>query len=75
MKTSTLETVETLPNGYTRLVLRLRGDLVIPTTHPESLQLVRALNAIISERHAVEHRRHQAGKESRIGLRKNPRTL
>src|SRR3972149_7622464 len=56
VRTSDLRSVRIQPNGYTKLVLRLRKDLLIPTSHSEAIQLVKALNALLSERRAVEQR-------------------
>lgn len=60
VKSSSLESVRIQPNGYTKLILQLRGDLIIPTSHGEAVQLARALNSLISEKRAVEVRRKNA---------------
>ena len=57
VKSSSLESVRIQPNGYTKLILQLKADLVIPTSHGEAVQLAGALNSLISEKRAVEIRR------------------
>ena len=65
VKSSSLESVRIQPNGYTKLILQLKGDLIIPTSHGEAVQLARALNSLISEKRAVEIRRKQAAADRR----------
>jgi len=57
VKSSSLESVRIQPNGFTKLILQLKADIVIPTSHGEAVQLARALNSLISEKRAVEIRR------------------
>lgn len=65
VRTSDLCSVRIQPNGYTKLILQLRKDLLIPTSHTEAVQLVKALNALLSEWSAVEQRREQAARGRR----------
>ncbi len=66
VNTSSVESVQVEPNGYTKIVVRLGKDLVIPSSQQESTQLVRALNAVISEvRAAKMMRERQAAAEMR----------
>ncbi len=62
---SNLQSVVVEPNGYTKLVLRLQKDVVIPTTSTEALGLVKALNPLLSERRAADQRDREAGREAR----------
>ncbi len=62
---SNLQSVAVEPNGYTKLVLRLQKDVLIPTTRTEALGLVEALNALLSERRAADQRGREAGREAR----------
>lgn len=65
IEVSDLRSVRIQPNGYTKLVLRLRKDLLVPTSHHEATQLVKTLNALLSERRATAQRRREAGREYR----------
>jgi hypothetical protein len=66
VNSSSLESVRIQPNGYTKLILQLKADLVIPTSHGEAVQLARALNSLISEKRAVETRRNQSAADRRL---------
>jgi hypothetical protein len=65
VKSSSLESVRIQPNGYTKLILQFNADLVIATSHGEAVQLAKALNALISERQAVETRGTQAAADGK----------
>lgn len=72
VRTSNLQSVGIEPNGYTKLVLKLQGDITIPTSHEEAARLVKVLNALLAEKRAVEVRRKQAAEafsRSPIGRR------
>jgi len=60
VKSSSIMSVRIQPNGFTKLILQLKADIVIPTSHGEAVQLARALNSLISEKRAVEIRRKNA---------------
>ena len=60
VRTTDLQSVGIETNGYTKLVLKLQRDIMIPTSHEEAAGLVKVLDALLAEKRAVEVRRKQA---------------
>lgn len=54
VRTDRILSVTIEPNGYTKLNLAFRKDILLPTSQGEAVQLVKELNAIISEKTAIE---------------------
>jgi len=63
VRTSDVQSVAIQPNGYIKIVVRYGKDLTIPTSSSEAVQLVKAVNALISEITSVELRKKGATRE------------
>ncbi len=60
IKAEELQGAESQPDGSTKLALRFKRDLIVPSSAAESSKLVVALNALLNERKAVELRDKEA---------------
>jgi len=62
VKTEELQGDKSEPDGSTKLELRFKRGLIIPSTADESLKLVDALNVLLNERETTELRDKEAGR-------------
>lgn len=69
VRTDRILSVTIEPNGYTKLNLAFRKDILLPTSQGEAVQLVKELNAIISEKTAIGPQVEQLHMESGNGGR------
>ncbi len=66
VKPEEIQSINTEPDGSTRLAIRLHRDLTIPASKDESAELQIALQRVLGEVKAVELRRIEAGREARV---------
>jgi len=75
VKVSEIQEVISLGDGSTKIRVQFHKDVIVPTTAGESERVIRALNALLGERYAVEERDAKANVDlERKGttFRRNP---
>ena len=73
IKTEELQRAEAQPDGSTKLAIRFKRDLAVPTSGTESMALVAAVNSLLNERRATELRDKKAAEALRQQLRQRRR--